>query len=151
MCLNVTNILLHQPKQGKAMKGLKCTLAVTSFAMLAACGGGEAGGYGDFYILEPDYYGAVAINPQTKSGGITARYTKQSEADLEAAKLCGLINCNIVLRYETGFCAAVARGSNSALGWASDRSNSDARQKATNQCQINGGTDCQVLLNECNK
>jgi hypothetical protein len=123
-------------------------ISMSVFTLLGCGGGGDIGG---LYVPEPDYYGAVAINPQTKAGGITARYTKQSEADFEASKLCGIINCNIVLRFDTGLCAAVARSSNMALGWASDRSNSDARQKATNQCQVNGGTDCQVLLNECNK
>jgi hypothetical protein len=132
------------------MLKIKFIVMSLSIFTLLGCGGGE-GDYGDFYIPEPDYYGAVAINPQTKAGGITARYAKQSEADFEASKLCGFINCNIVLRFDTGLCAAVSRGSNMALGWASDRSNSDARQKATNQCQINGGTDCQILLNECNK
>jgi hypothetical protein len=131
------------------MRKIKLILMSLSMFVLLGCGG--EGDYGDFYFPEPDYYGAVAINPQTKAGAITARYKKQSEADLEAAKLCGFINCNIVLRFDTGLCAAVARSSNLAIGWASDRSNSDARQKATNQCQINGGTDCQILLNECNK
>lgn len=116
---------------------------------LFGCGGG--GDEGGFLVPEPDYYGAVAINQQTKAGGITARYRGQSEADFEASRLCGLINCSIVLRFDTGLCAAVARGSNLALGWASDRSNTDARQKAINQCQGGGGTDCQIALNECNK
>ncbi len=112
------------------MRKTKYFILLLSIFTLLGCGGG--GDYDDFYMLEPDYYGAVAINPQTKAGGITARFTTQSSADLEASKLCGLINCNIVLRFDTGFCAAVARSSNLALGWASDRSNSDARQKAIN-------------------
>lgn len=128
---------------------IKLLLATASVTMLTACGGG--GDSGGLFDLEPDYYGAVAINPQTKAGGITARYSRQSSADSEAINQCGIINCNIVLRFDTGLCAAVARGSNLALGWASDRSNSDARQSAINQCQINGGTACEVLLNQCNK
>jgi hypothetical protein len=131
------------------MSPLKYLIICCSSFVLIGCGG--EGDLGGIFTPSPNYYGAVAINPQTKAGGITARYAKQSEADLEAAKLCGLINCNIVLRFDTGLCAALARGSNGALGWASDRSNSDARQLATNQCQINGGTECVVLLNECNR
>jgi hypothetical protein len=61
------------------------------------------------------------------------------------------IATHIVLRYDTGYCAAVARGSNLALGWASDKSSSDARKKALSQCQINGGSECVILLNSCNK
>jgi hypothetical protein len=130
------------------MRKLKLFSALLFAITLFGCGGGgDSGGI----FIPPTYYGAVSINPDTKAGGITARYTRQSEADLEASKLCGIINCNVVLRFDTGLCAAVARGSNFALGWASDRSNSDARQSAINQCQINGGTACEVLLNECNK
>ena len=131
------------------MRILKLFSALLFVLALFGCGGG--GDLGGIFTPPPSYYGSIAINPQTKAGGITARYTSQSEADLEAAKLCGLINCNIVLRFDTGLCAALARGSNGALGWASDRSNSDSRQSAINQCQINGGTACEVLLNECNK
>ncbi len=131
------------------MRKIKLACLALIAVMLFGCGGG--GDSGGIFIPPPSYYGAVAINPETKAGGITARYTRQSEADLEASKLCGLVNCNVVLRFDTGLCAAVARGSNFALGWASDRSNSDARQSAINQCQINGGTACEVLLNECNK
>ena len=131
------------------MRKLKLFSSLFFILTLFGCGGG--GDLGGIFTLPPSYYGAIAINPQTKAAGITVRYTKQSEADLEAAKLCGLINCNVVLRFDTGLCGALARGSNGALGWASDRSNSDSRQSATNQCQINGGTACEVILNECNK
>jgi len=131
------------------MRKIKLLSAVILIFTLQGCGGGgESGG---IFYTPPNYYGAIALNPQTRAAGITARYTRQADADLEAAKLCGLVNCNIVLRFDTDLCAAIARSSNGAVGWASNKSNSDARQTATNQCQSNGGTDCVVLLNECNR
>lgn len=133
------------------MKLPKILAIVALMSTLISCGGGgEDGGYG---LLSPqiNYYGAIAVNTTTGAAGITANYRSQSEANTGAQMQCGLFSCNVVLEYGPNMCAAVARGTNGVvLGWASDRSLSDAKSKALNQCALNRGIGCEIKLEQCN-
>jgi hypothetical protein len=130
------------------MNIFRALLVVPIILLLVACGGGEDGGFG---LFTPPTYGAIAVNTETGSGGITANYKSQGEASSAAIMQCGLLNCKVVLEYGSNMCAALARGSNGVVfGWASDSSRSDAKSKALNQCTLNRGIGCEVKLDQCN-
>jgi hypothetical protein len=63
---------------------------------------------------------------------------------------CG-VGCEIVIGYGNGQCAALARGTNISLGWATGTSKADASQNAVSQCQTNSGIGCISLLVECSE
>jgi hypothetical protein len=124
---------------------MKKPITIVLALLVAACGGGEEGGY------IPLYYGAIAVNKTTGSAAITANYQTQKSANTAAVDKCGPIGCETVLEFGSFKCAALARATNKPIfGWASDGSRSDAKSMAINQCTQLGGLGCAVILDECN-
>ena len=62
----------------------------------------------------------------------------------------GMSGCGAFEFIGPGQCAALARGTNMALGWATGISKADANQKAVSQCIAYSGVGCVALLAECN-
>lgn len=124
-------------------------LAVAALTALAGCGGSIPG-------LDPDdlfgwYYGSIALNPQTFAGAITANQPSRETSDEEALELCGAESCTIVLRYSgKNVCGAIARAPNSKYGVGTGSSRQDATAKALDQCQAQGGLNCEPALADCN-
>ncbi len=110
--------------------------------LLAACGGGGSD--------NPTPYGAVAINWTTRVAGMAGRYDSQAGADNRALSECGS-GCIVVEQFfGTGKCAAVAKGSNGAIGWAVSTSANEAVEKAIAQCVSVRGVSCAVIVAGCN-
>lgn len=122
-----------------------------AFAMLVGCGGGG-------YIpgLDPDdlfdwFYGSIALNPDNLAIAITANQPSQETSDAKAVETCGGGACLIVLRYSgKDACAAIARATNKKYGVGEGSSKSSAMSKALDECQAQGGQDCEPGLAECN-
>lgn len=112
--------------------------------VLFGCGGGGNGSGSDAI------YGSIAINASTKAGGITARYGSQADANSNAINKCGT-GCATVLEYwGIGQCAAVARGTNFAMGWSNGNTQSQADSNAVAKCNSAGGLSCTIELSMCN-
>jgi hypothetical protein len=116
-------------------------LTITLLASLAGCGGGDSD--------TGDLYGSLAVNRATKAAGIGALWDSQAKANNTALSQCGS-GCEVVIEFGPGQCAALARGTNMSLGWATGISKADASQKAVSQCQTYLGIGCVALLAECN-
>lgn len=119
---------------------IKILVVSTLFALLIGCGGGGDGG---------DLYGSLTVNKATKAGGISAQWDSQAKANNTALSQCGA-GCEVVIEFGNGQCAALARGTNMSLGWATGSSKADASQKAVSQCVAYSGVGCVALLAECN-
>ena len=113
--------------------------SVVISTLLIGCGGGGDGG---------DLYGSLAVNRVTKAAGISALWDSQAKANNTALSQCGA-GCEVVMEFANGQCAALARGTNMSLGWATGSSKADASQKAVSQCQTYSGIGCAALLAEC--
>jgi hypothetical protein len=124
------------------MKKIVFAFSVVFSTLLIGCGGGGDGGDGDSY-------GSLAVNSVTKAAGISAQWESQAKANNTALSQCGA-GCAVVMEFGNGQCAALARGSNMAMGWSTGSSKADASQKAVSQCQTYSGIGCVVLLAECN-
>ena len=133
-------------------------LAVPVAGLVGCADDGSSGGTtpGSIFFPTPTY-GAIAVSQGDGAAGITANYSSQRRANDEAVNQCrsgitsGVGACIVVLEYESNRCGALARSAISAtMGWASDRSRSDARAKAVNECTNRGGIACSVVLQECN-
>lgn len=120
---------------------IKSLLTIALLASLTGCGGGDSG--------TGDLYGSLAVNRTTKAAGISALWDSQAKANNTALSQCGS-GCEVVIEFGTGQCAALARGTNMSLGWATGSSKSDASQKAVSQCIAFSGVGCVALLAECN-
>lgn len=130
------------------MPTLKSNLfVIAAFAavVLTACGGSEEGS--DAYV--PPSYGSIALNRTTGSGGITANYSSQGEANSNAIDTCGT-GCTTVFEFGSYTCGALARGTNFTYGWASNFRKSNAEGDALSTCRARGGVGCTVALSECN-
>ena len=115
---------------------------VALLTVLFGCGGGGSG--------SDAIYGSIAINASTKAGGITARYGSQADANIHAINKCGT-GCATVLEYwGIGQCAAVARGTNFAMGWSNGNTQAQADSNAVAKCNSAGGLSCTIKLSMCN-
>ena len=121
------------------IKKILSLLVVLISALLIGCGGGGDSG---------ELYGSLAVNKVTKAGGIGALWDSQAKANNTALSQCGA-GCEVVIEFGNGQCAALARGTNMSLGWATGSSKADASQKAVSQCQTYSGIGCVALLAEC--
>lgn len=123
---------------GRIASSATLIAASLSALTLAGCGGGD-----------PDYYGAIAVNPTTRAASITANYTSQSDANANALRLCEG-TCSVVITYGNGQCGAVARGTDFAMGWAVGGSQAEANAAALTKCRQAQGVACEVKLQQCN-
>lgn len=123
---------------GKIASRATLIAAALSALTLAGCGGGD-----------PDYYGAIAVNPATRAASITANHTSQQDANAQALILCEG-SCTIVATYGPGQCGAVARGTDFAMGWAVAGSKEEANASALAKCRLAQGVACEVKLQYCN-
>jgi len=121
------------------MKKILSLLLALISASLIGCGGGGDGG---------DLYGSLAVNRVTNAAGISAQWDSQAKANNTALSQCGA-GCVVVMEFANGQCAALARGSNMSMGWATGSSKADASQKAVSQCVAYSGIACVALLAEC--
>jgi hypothetical protein len=119
--------------------GAATVLGALLSALLAGCGGGE----------DVDYFGAIALNPQTRAASIVANHQSQGEANSAALNLC-TGSCSVVLTFGNGMCGALARSTLGTVGYASNSSKSQAEANAMSQCRSLGGSGCEVLLSMCN-
>ena len=119
---------------------IKIFTAISLLSLLIGCGGGGDSG---------DLYGSLTVNKVTKAGVISAQWDSQAKANNTALSQCGA-GCEVVIEFGNGQCAALARGTNMSLGWATGSSKADASQKAVSQCQTYSGIGCVALLAECN-
>lgn len=133
---------INKEKNVSSIRRILVAVFVVQLGILGGCGGGSDDAAG--------IYGSIALNLTTKAGGITARYGTQAEANNAAINQCG-VGCATVLEFwGSGQCGAVARGTNFALGWASDGSQSRAESSAIAKCTSAGGTFCTIQLSMCN-
>lgn len=136
------------------MDGRRCTqfpLAVAALTALVGCGGSIPGLDPDDLFNFDGYDGSIALNSQTFAVSITANYPSRQESDKKALQLCGGENCMIVLHYSgKGVCGAIARAPNQKYGVGTGSSKEDATAKALDECQAQGGKDCELGLAECN-
>jgi hypothetical protein len=122
-----------------------------ALAMLVGCGAG-----GSIPGLDPDewldwFYGSIALNQDSFAIAITANQPSQETADAKAVEACGGGSCIVVLRYSgKDTCAAIARASNKTYGLGEGSSKTHAMSKALEDCQAQGGQDCEPGLAECN-
>ena len=123
---------------GKIASRATLIVAALSALTLAGCGGGD-----------PDYYGAIAVNPTTRAASITAKHASQQEANNHALILCEG-SCAIVATYGPNQCGAVARGTDFAMGWAVAGSEAEANAAALAKCRQAQGVACEVKLQYCN-
>ncbi len=123
---------------------MKNIAIVFCLVVLSSCGGGDDG---SDYV--PPVYGSIALNLITGASAISKNYEWQSDANDAAVSACG---SNCVKEFEFGSyeCAALARGSNLAFGWASNWRKSNAESDARDQCGAHAGQNCVVVLSECN-
>ena len=119
---------------------IKIFTAISLLSLLIGWGGGGDGG---------DLYGSLTVNKVTNAGGISAQWDSQAKANNTALSQCGA-GCEVVIEFGNGQCAALARGTNMSLGWATGSSKADASQKAVSQCVAYSGVGCVALLAECN-
>jgi hypothetical protein len=131
-------------------------LVATVIATLVGCGGGGIEHWiapvdpGDLLDLDW-YYGSIALNPDTFAGSITANQPSQDESDAKAIEVCGGGSCMIVLRYSGHrVCGASSRAPNWKYGVATGSTRDGALAKARDQCQANGGLNCEPGLAACN-
>jgi hypothetical protein len=121
------------------MKKIVFVFSIVTSTLLIGCGGGGDDG---------DLFGSLAVNRVTKAAGISALWDSQAKANNTALSQCG-VGCEVVMEFANGQCAALARGSNMSMGWATGSSKADASQKAVSQCQTYSGIGCVALLAEC--
>jgi Domain of unknown function (DUF4189) len=142
------------PIAGDALsKGWRATLVsmAAACALLAGCGGGSLPGLDSDDDLFDWFHGAIAVNPDNLAIAITANQPSQDTADAQAVEACGGEPCIVVLRYSgKDSCAAIARAGNGKYGIGEGASRSNAMTKALNDCQAQGGKDCEPGLAECN-
>lgn len=120
---------------------------VTLVALLAACGGGDNSV--DYIYEAPPSYGSIAVNTTTKFSFISYNYDSESGASDSALSRCGS-GCVTVLNFGSLQCGALAKGSNGAFGWASDKKETNAKNTAISQCVTYSGLNCVVVLSGCN-
>ena len=127
--------------------------AVVSSALMG-CGGGDIEHWVapiDFDDLFGWYYGSIALNPETFAASITANQPGQETSDAKAIDVCGGGSCTIVLRYSgQGVCGALSWAGNREYGVGTGSSKEDAMAKALDQCQAQGGLNCEPALAACN-
>ena len=142
----------------RQVRALKTSCSVLSLLLASCGGGGDSGGDIGSIVLPSFNYGAVAVDTDSGAAGITANYPSQRRANDEALNQCRISNifattaCQVVLEFESGRCAALARGLTPRLvfGWASDRRAGNAEAQALSQCTSRGGGNCSIALRECN-
>lgn len=122
----------------------RAILAISLVAILASCGGG-----GDGADYAPPLYGAIALNRTNGAAAMSLNHEWQSDANDAAVRKCGT-NCVKVLEFGSYECAALARGSNLAFGWANNSRKPNAENDARDQCVAHGGLNCVVKLSDCN-
>lgn len=140
-----------RPRPGRAFIRLRPAItSLFTLGILAGCGGAEEIASGALAIPN-DYYGAIAINKINGAGRITSNYSSQFKANEDAKKNPDCEgNCEVVVEFSTGQCAALAIADNLTFGWASDSNQTSAKLKALNECTIRNGRNCSVKLSECN-
>lgn len=115
---------------------------------LTACGGGDNDQSTNGSSIK---FGSVAINQMTRNTGFSTNYTDQDSANSAARSACG-IGCTTAVEFSgPGSCAAVAKSSNLAIGFATNNEKLQAQSNALQQCMSGGGTDCSIILEGCNQ
>jgi hypothetical protein len=108
----------------KTTRSVIARAAVTSVLASAAIllTGGQAN-------AATDYWGAIAISPQTGNVGYSYDHPNDSAAARAAVNSCNASDCQAVVRVANG-CAAVAQAPNLAWGWGYGASRRAAEQQA---------------------
>lgn len=103
----------------------------------------------------PNPYGAIAYSPQDGIYGVATQNVELEAAEQEAMGNCAVINggrsCRIVISFGNG-CAALALSEDGAYGAHAARTTRGELMKGINaayagareQCQLRGGTSCQL-------
>lgn len=129
-------------------KAATCLFAI--LLMVAGCGAGGGDEFGGTEFYQPPLYGAIAVDQVLGGAAIVSNHDSQRSANDAALLKCGA-GCTRVLEFDSNKCGALARATNTAtFGWASNSSSHDAKVTAIQQCAINKGVGCQVVLDACN-
>ncbi len=93
-------------------------------------------------------FGAIAFSRATHSQGASSGWATRADAEGEANRLCGAVDCKVVTWVEHS-CAALAASSDaSRWGWGADPRRERAEESALATC---GGSasDCHVMRWVC--
>ena len=101
------------------------------------------------------YYGAMAVGSDL-GAALSWNRRSQSQADTDALASCreSYTGCTIRVRWGSGQCLSLVRGStstNSALFWSVTSTLESARRSANQSCVDAGWPTCQVLTTACNR
>jgi hypothetical protein len=96
--------------------------------------------------------GAIAISDRYATQyGFSHDYPNRREANIAAMNECGS-GCKVVLNFDTG-CGAYATdqaAGSTVWAWGTSTSGNGAQDRALAECEVRGGTSCQVLAWSCN-
>jgi hypothetical protein len=93
-------------------------------------------------------FGAIAFSRMTHSQGASSGWATRDQAEGEATRLCGAVDCKVVTFVEHS-CAALASSTDSSRwGWGADHRRERAEENALATCG-GGGSDCRVLRWVC--
>ena len=99
---------------------------------------------------EPNRFGAIAYNSESKSWGVGFNFARARDANVEALKECGNGKCEVVHKFRNG-CAALAEGPKVSVA-VSGATRDEAETKTLRRCaEKNGGKDCTLLAWGCTR
>ena len=150
--MSVTSMATYDPNSGSYNYG--CGPGIPPDVCMA----GSNPGSGSAVYVEPTYYGAIAVNPDTGYWASSSAHTNKKTARESALSRCGK-NCKLI-NVDAGRCVGVAYSANdkilesdsavaayASIGYNTrvERSN----EKALKKCEKKGGSSCKILVNVC--
>lgn len=109
-------------------------------------------GLGASEALANDSFGAIAFSDITRSHGYSYNYATQAAAEARALRECesvsGTGDCRVLVWFRNA-CAAMARGTNGAVGTGWGANQALANRYAVQSCNGYGGTSCQIIRQVC--